>query len=394
VAIVSLFATYQNCSQSPDTTSQSMLQQAAENLPFAYVATADTISYMSCTNMPTTLDTSAYYTFRVGAYNAGAGLSLSSAYQQATQFDTPTNRGQALSQSLANSGATLQLSIRQLGNFQNVLSGAGNAVAPGLDTGPFLSELDTNPMASQLGGLVNGAFNNFFQGSFLNFSGGSGLMQSSLIFMQSETAATSVRQDLNDPKALLTLTFTESAASGDTSARAPAGASDANVVYGVGYSVQFGPPPAYPGWATSDHRVLSSITEMDLGGGTLPQSGHQWHCPATLQFKIVQPSDIAPTATGSNFVCRMQPDPQMSSLSAADQATLTSIRNVLPIASWYVDMDNHCVIPKSSAALTSCYGNRSGPPYIEYVTGSCTAFNQSTLAIGNCPHWVSVCVRQ
>jgi hypothetical protein len=372
-----------------------MFNQAQQNLPFAFLATADTISYMSCTRMPTTLDTSAYYTFRVGAYNSGAGLSLTSAYGTATQYYSSVNRGQALSQSTANSGATLQLSVRQLGNFQNVLSGAGSAVAPGLDTGPFLSELDTNPLASQLGSLVNGAFNNFFQGSFLNFTGGNGLMQSSLIFMESETASYSVRAHLNNRQAILAMTFTESAAAADTSARAPAAASPASVAYGIGYLLQFTAPPAYPGWATSDPRVLQSVTEMDLGGGTLvPPTGLPWNCPATSNFKIVQPSDVFPTATGSNFVCNMQPDPQMSSLSAADQATMTAVRSVLPIASWYVDMTNHCVIPKTAAALTSCYGDRTGSVNIDYTSGSCTAFNQSTQVIGNCPHWVSICTRQ
>jgi len=400
LVIVGLLGTFQNCSQSLDTTGQDMLSQAQTNLPFAYVATADTISYMSCSRMPTTLDTSAYFSLRVGAYNAGAGLSLTSGFQQATQYYSPVNRGQALSQSTANSGATLQLSVRQLGNYQNVLSGAGSAVAPGLDTGPFLSELDTNPMASQLGSLINGAFNNYFQGSFLNFTGGTGLMQSSLIFMESETATLSVRQHLNNRQAILALTFTESAASGDTSARAPAGASDANVVYGTGYLLQFSAPPAYPGWATSDQRVLSSVTEMDLGGGTLPQPAHSWTCSASDQYKIVIPTDVFPTSTGSNFVCLKQPDPQLSSLSAADQARLTAIRNVLPVSSWYVDLANHCVVPKNSAALTSCYGDRSQilqngvPVNIEYTSGSCTAFDQSTQVIGNCPHWVSVCTRQ
>ena len=115
LVIVGLLGTFQNCSQSLDTTGQDMLSQAQTNLPFAYVATADTISYMSCSRMPTTLDTSAYFSLRVGAYNAGAGLSLTSGFQQATQYYSPVNRGQALSQSTANSGATLQLSVRQLG---------------------------------------------------------------------------------------------------------------------------------------------------------------------------------------------------------------------------------------------------------------------------------------
>jgi hypothetical protein len=392
VIIVGLFGTFQNCSQPLSTTANDMLQQAQLNLPFAYIATADEIAYMSCTSMPTSIDTNAYFSFRVGAYNSGAGLALTPTFLSQTQYYNPVYRGQALSQSLANSGATLQLAIRQLGNYQNVLSGAGGAIAPGLDTGPFLSQLDANPMASQLGALSAGAWQNYFQGSFLNFSGGTGAMQSSLVFMESETASVSVRTNLNNKKAVLGLTFTETAGAGDTSARAPISGSG-QAVYGTAYLAQFGLPSVDRSWPTSDQRVLSSISEIDMGGGTLPQQ-RPWSCPVTMQFKIVQPTDVFPTATGSNFVCQQQPDPNPASLSVSDQQILAAVRNVLPVGSWYLDMTNHCIIPKAQAALTSCYGNRTNSVNIDYTSGACTAFNQSTGVIGNCPHWLSICVRQ
>jgi hypothetical protein len=244
-------------------------------------------------------------------------------------------------------------------------------------------------MASQLGNLVSGQFQNYFQGNQFNFAGGTGLMESSVTYMQSETASISVRQRLQNRQALLGLTFTGTAGAGDTSARGPAGSNPGTSVYGVGYLIQFQNPT---GWAVSDQRVLSNISEIDLGGGTLPVT-HAWTCPASMQFIIVQPSDVYP-GTGANVVCSMTADPNPATLSASDQQIYYAIRNALPAGSWYLDMTHHCVVPKSQAALTSCYGDRTGLGNIDYSSKSCTPFNQSNQQIGNCAHWVSVCLRQ
>jgi hypothetical protein len=393
VALLTVFGllfTFQNCSQSLNNNIDEVLQQAYQDMPFAYVATADTISYMSCTRMPTAVDTAAYYTFRVGAYNAGAGLSLTSSFLQATSGYNAVARAEVLSQSTQNSGATLQLAVRQLGAYQNVLSGAGSAIAPGLDTGAYLMELDSNPIASQLGALTLGQWQNHFAGNSLSYHGGTGLMESSLLFMESETASLSVRTNLQNRQALLALTFTETAGAGDTSARSPSSATSASV-YGTGYLVTFSNPS---GWANSDQRVLSSVAEIDMGGNTLTQM-HGWSCPAALQYKIVQPSDLyLANSTGSQYNCVQGPDPDTSSMDATTLQYYNALRNVLPVGDWYIDMAHHCLVPKTQAALTSCYGDRTGLANVDYTSGSCTAFNQSTGAIGTCAHWVSVCLRQ
>lgn len=390
LTVLGLLFSFQNCSPTLNNSFDQVLQQAYQSMPFAYVATADTISYMSCTRMPSSVDTNAYYTFRVGAYNAGAGLTLTSSFLQATSGYNAVARATALAQSTQNSGATLQLAVRQLGAYQNVLSGAGSAIAPGLDTGAFLMELDSNPIASQLGALSLGQWQNYFQGNSLLYQNGSGLMQSSLMFMESETASLSVRTNLQNRKALLSMTFTETAGAGDTSARSPSSATSASV-YGTGFLLTFSNPY---GWAVSDQRVLSSVSEIDMGGGTLTQA-HGWTCPASLQYKIVQPSDLyLASSTGSQYNCIQGPDPDTSSMDSTTLQYYNAIRNVLPISDWYLDMTNHCVVPKTQAALTSCYGDRTGLANVDYTSGSCTPFNQSTGAIGTCAHWVSVCLRQ
>src|SRR5262249_48810924 len=111
-------------------------------------------------------------------------------------------------------------------------------------------------------------------------------------------------------------------------------------------------------------------------------------CASSLQFMIVQPQDV------TTVVCQLAPDPNPSSLTAAQQQTLAALRSVLPASQWYVDLTNHCVVPKGNAASASCYGDRTGLPPIDYASGSCVPFNPGTGTVGTCPEWVSICTRQ
>lgn len=67
LTIVGVLGTFQNCSQPLDTSANDVMMQAENNLPFAYQASLDTISYMSCSRMPlSALDTQGYFSFRAG----------------------------------------------------------------------------------------------------------------------------------------------------------------------------------------------------------------------------------------------------------------------------------------------------------------------------------------
>ncbi len=384
--VLGLLSSFQNCSEPLNDSADEMMQAALDAMPFAFQSTVDEVAYMSCTRM-TNFDQTAFFSFRAGAYNGGSGLALTPSFLSATQYYTSDMRAQVFQQSSANMGAQLQLAIRQVGNYQNVLSGNQGAVTPGQDTSIFLMELDQNPIASQLGALQMNQWQNYFSGNSFSYANQSGLMQASLEFMESETAALSVRTNLQNRQAALTLTFTSTNAAGDNSARGPAGAIG-STVYGTGYLINFQNPA---GWSVSDQRVLSSISEMDLGGGTLTLP-HAWTCPAGMEFMIIQPQDVFPTG---NIICHETADPAPSTLSASDQQIYFALRNALPASDWFIDMTNHCVVPTSNVAAASCYGDRTGLPPIDYVSTACTPFNQNTNggAIGTCPHWVSVCIR-
>src|SRR5262249_6722872 len=117
---------YQNCSQSPDSSSSSGLDSQGSymsSLPFAYDAKIDTLSYMSCSEMGSfTTDSApfnprAYFTFRAGAYNdATGGLSETADFYNATQYYANTDRGNALATSSLNASTLFSLSVRQPNN--------------------------------------------------------------------------------------------------------------------------------------------------------------------------------------------------------------------------------------------------------------------------------------
>jgi hypothetical protein len=56
-------------------------------------------------------------------------------------------------------------------------------------------------------------------------------------------------------------------------------------------------------------------------------------------------------------------------------------------------MVTRCVVPTGNAANSSCYGNLNGTA-IDYTSGACIEYNQSTQVLGDCPHWISLCFRQ
>lgn len=384
VIVVGLLLTFQNCSQPLDQNANQTLQAFKNGLPFAYSAKIDTIAYMSCSRVPSGYDPLAYFTFKVGAYTAGSsGLGLNDTFLSATKYYSTDYRATAFAESEANQGAMLQLSIRKSNDYQTPVSGNQQALHVGQDLGPFLSELDTNPIASQLAVLGSNQFKNYFSGNTADFANGTGLMQSSLGFLQSETTITSVRSLLQTNQALLALTYTATADPASKDARGPNGTTKSGI-YGTGYKIGFRTPSGWSG----DNRVLSSVTEMDLGAGTTPAI-RQWTCPPSMQFMIVRREDVAPIG---NILCNQAPDPAPGTLSASDQKILTALRNVLPSGDWYIDMQYHCVVPTSVINATPCYGDRTNMVPIDYTSTSCTAFDGTN--VGNCPHWVSVCLAQ
>jgi hypothetical protein len=391
VVIGGLF-TFQNCSQPLTSSFNDMMLTAQSGLPFAYKTRMDTIGYMSCSLLGSSYDDSAFFTFRAGAYRTDgtSGIGLTDTFIAATQAYTFETRQAAFANSDQNSGAMPQLAIRQLGSYQNVLSGNGTAVNIGQDIGPMLGSLDQTPFNSTLAGLTNGSYVNSFPGSSSQLLYGP-LVASSLNFSQSETLMSSVRSSLSNGKSLLALTFTTTADPSSSEARGPDGPIT-SPVYGTGYKIRFQNPS---GWVTSDARVLASVQETDLGGNT---SGalSAWTCSPSSQFLIIRAEDVSPAGT---IYCPPIPDPTSFS-DSSEQAIHDAVRQILPVEDWWLNMQYRCISPKSTIASTSCYGpvgaappagTTTTTPAIDYSSGACTPFTNNVL--GTCPHWLSVCTR-
>lgn len=361
---------FQNCSTPGEEGdgSNSSLSSYTDGLPFAYKASLDTVSYMSCSRMKSSYEPRAFFTFRAGAYTNMAGLEVTPEFLAATKYYSLQAKRSAFGDSLANSNTRLQLALRSASNLQSVV--VNGATQNGKSLGTMLSSLSASPLVDHLVTMKEGEKKHYFPSGSQDR-----LLASSLRFNDGDETAVAeeIRKVLRDNTALLALTFTDLDVEDDAKARGPAGVS-ADSAYGAGYQLQFGMPS---GWMTSEPRVLSSVNEVTLQG--FSNTGSSWSCPSSMQFKIVRPQDLASAGSCQTTVDYYTNETQRLALDA--------IRRVLPVEDFYVDVVNRCVVPKShlGSEAQSCYGDRTGRGAINYTSSSCSG--------DSCPHFVSVCIK-
>lgn len=368
-AVLGSLLVFQNCSDTGLEEGESSLSSYMEGLPFAYKASMDTIAYMSCSRMKNSYEPRAFFTFRAGAYTPLSGLEITPEFAEATKYYTLQTKREAFGDSLSNSNTRPQLALRSSSNLQSVV--VNGAAKNGASLGTMLSNLSSSPVVEHLVTMQPGVKKNYFSSGAENR-----LLASSLRFNDGdeENVAAELRKILKNNEALLALTFTDTDNPDDAKARGPAGVST-NQAYGVGYQLRFGVPE---GWTTAEQRVLTTVHEVNLSQG-YPGTGGQWDCPASMQFKIVRPEDIADAGACSLAVDYYSNETQRVALEA--------IRRVLPVEDFYVDVVNRCVVPKAHIATESqsCYGDRTGRGDIDYTSSSCSG--------DSCPHHVSVCIK-
>lgn len=382
VSGVAVLLLYQNCAQTPDDASSFDSQSYTDTLPFAYDAKIDTIGYMSCSDMTnTSYEPRAYFTFRAGAYNSTTGgLGMTSDFRTQTQYYTNTDRGQALASSSLNANTLLSLSVRSTSNMQSPLYPADGTLSAGGNLDAFLPPLDSPDIAGPFASVNPGQYINYFPGP-----GSQRLMEASLRFLKSENDAQQNRNYFNGAAALLVAGYSGSADVLDTTLRVPAPATPTTPVnnrlaYGTGYRLNFALPVGY---SSGQLRVLSTagIQEVDLTTGNAKSA--TWDCGSNYEFMVVRPEDKA----AGRVICNAGVDRYLNS---TQQQALNVIRRVLRVEDWYVDLDNHCVMPKGTGG-DYCYGTTLGNKVIQYGVASC--YEDATSAT-KCPHFVSVCVRQ
>jgi hypothetical protein len=243
----------------------------------------------------------------------------------------------------------------------------------------MLPALESDEIAGPLGSLKPGVRLNYFPGS-----GDKRLLEGSLRFLKSENDSRGLRDTLDNKSAFLVTGFSDTPDPGETILRSPSNFNDATggepsktAVYGTGYGVGFG---LANGQTAGDRRVLATtgVSEINLENGAIANGN--WVCAQNYQFIVVRPEDIKSHKAN----CFTGVD---SAANASQRAALRAIRRVLRVEDWYVDVVNHCVVPKDTGDY--CYGANIGTRTIQYGLAQCT--NTTATA---CPHFVSVCMRQ
>ncbi|MAV90929.1 MAG: hypothetical protein CL676_05870 [Bdellovibrionaceae bacterium] len=377
LGVLSSLFFFQNCSSyDENSTGVTGFSSHIQQLPFAYKASLDTISYMSCSRMKSDYEKRAYFTFRAGAYTPSYGLSMNKDYLEETKYYSLESKANALSSNPKNTNTRLQLALRNTNNLQSIV--VNGSPSNGTSLGTMLSSLSASPIVDHLVTMQAGDVKHYFPSD-----SDDRLMASSLRFNDGseENVVGEIRKMLRDRQALLALTFTDTDNPDDKTARGPttvtgdstSTSSASNDVYGTGYQIQFKSPM---NWATAEQRVLSTVNEVNLSSG-FPSTGGSWSCPSSMQFVVVRNEDLATVSNCEVTVDYYTNDTQRLALDA--------IRRVLPVEDFYVDVVHQCIVAKNHIANQSCYGDRTGRGAIDYSSGSCSG--------DSCPHYVSVCVK-
>lgn len=372
---------------------------SSDNLPFAFDVAPDQIAYMSCSDTGNSVNKRAFFSFRVGAYSPlTSGLKFSEAFRalHPDAAQNPTRMINTAIDSPTSAYAQLQLSVRERKDYQSVLFDTSSAApVDGESFASMLPSLDNEIVLYDLASALEGTRVQYFP---LLEGLDNRLLEGTLAFMSTEAVAAQLRTKfLND--AFLTLTYTDSREPGAYTARGPSEENKTSA-YGVGFGLGFGDGfvPTTVNMAGSpsvgnvqfissggQNRVFWIDREVDLLTGK--SRGTDWECSTKYQFMIVRAGDEG-TAAAPN--CRKLYDDVDAETVRGDVYRV--VRNVLPSSDWWIDWANRCAIPKTGG----CYAERNPKPVINYGKTKDPAGMACGPghANGECPHFVSICVRR
>lgn len=421
-AMLFLVFGFQNCTQYPEGDGD-MFSKESKDMPFVIDSTVDQIAYMSCPRMATTegpIDNDMYFSFRVGAYRFG-GMKLTDQFYTTNAKRTPERLADLLVHSPANSNTVLQLAVRSVANLNSLVTGGTSK--PGMDYQNMLAPLKANEVYKN---IIDSGFSTRTMKPtgkrvkyLRNGTGYGARMEGSLNFGLSESLQDAVRtQFLGAGKAMLTLTYLEPSAptggstdnqAADTNVRNPGTVfpeekNNQGLAYGVGFDVRFNQPPGgargrikiNPVTQTASEdipypsNILTQVQERNLLTGA---SGgvNQWVCPDPLRFRIIRFGDANDPIHG----CKRGPDKNL-----ATNFELQIARNVFKVEDWFIDMENHCLIPKRPGGTNnSCYGEVDKVAYVQYDYTSSAGCDPHSTGDSNglnskiCLAWATVCYK-
>lgn len=381
VAVSLSAALLSGCTSPAESSASDVVTTASKTLDFAYDTSVDQLTHMSCTNMPMSsplpFNGSAYFTFRMGAYNSG-GITLKDSFYSALKKFSFDSQAEVLAGSAANTNTILQLAVRSRENRQAIKVRSGTTAVSGQDYFNMLGTLGASDISQTLvQNPANGRVKHIRNGS-----AGGYYLEGSLYFTQGAAVVQDVRdftQGIGSTGAgMLAVTYTNGT---DFNARSPADVTKGStvnkqvVVYGRGYIPTFSQPAVSGLYTSYPRNTVTAINESSLDGTTLSPLP-SWTCPATLQLRIVRLEDLG--KAGAN--CVRQSDPQVLT------PELKLVRNTLRVEDWYVDLARRCMIPKHAGA--GCYGPITD---IKYSMGD--ACGTDGAGNSNCVQYASTCYR-
>ncbi|UOF00527.1 hypothetical protein [Bdellovibrio reynosensis] len=349
-------------------------------IPFAFEATFDTITYNSCAETQIR-NNPAFFSIKAGSYSTG-GISVKNEFfdyadqnfkplYPATQLSDNQYKS-FLADSPKNNGATPTMAVRVKNSLTDVYT-ATSKVELWTDVVPLVGNLTDSLVMDSI--ATKGVSANYFP-----FSPEQRVMEANLNFNSSEELAEEFR-NIFMSSGVLSLTYMSDATE-IYKVRAAADTYPVKSAYGKGYTLTFAPYAMAGAAINNPSRVLSSVGENDL---SVSGAGRSWSCGRV--FKVVRAQDAATLCPAHTY---------NDLKNSAIRSELAIARRHLRADQWDVNVSQRCVVPKGGV---SCYKEESvaGAPVVEYdLTKECFRPNGSyggAIPNSKCMHFVTVCTR-
>jgi hypothetical protein len=385
--------TFQNCGKAgfdsvSSETKLSLGQVSAEKAasPFAYKATFDEISHMSCYNQGSdnVQPSKGYYTFHVGGFSSGGGINVTPEFLSYAKTNLkPLSPGapitndqikQFLADTPINQGATVLFAGRMNKKLTSIAY-PDSVPAPryGTDYVTMSIDLTDDRMSNQL--VSNGGVNqNFFPVAPIISPMTTRNFESRILYTNFYEVA-GIREYLRSG-GLLTLTFPTSIS--NTSPRSPGNADE--FAYGTGYRISMA--GNYTGEGVSDN-LLTGVEEFSLENDRA--TGAQFTCDIRLRIFRKNEGCTAESA-GLNR-------------DAAYYARLARVRRHLKAEYWDVNLDPRymCAVPKYGDCYPPTKFSNGTLLPVAYDGGACYDATNKSIWDGRtppnnwCMNYVSIC---
>lgn len=396
---LSVLFVFQNCAE-PLELSETDASTYSDSLPFAYDTKVDTFAYMSCNTESQDFDPRAIFNFRIGAYEPNSGIKLTDEFKKATGSFSANAKREALARSPTNSGAILQLAIRNSSaDYQQIMLNNSGSVQLGKDIENYLSNtpLDAPGIASRLVELQDGERVNYFRGT----PGLEGrFLEQSLRFNQVLKSVTDKMAGSTGSRVVMSYTSENNSLT--YFARGPNNADLKRTIFGTEFRTTFAAPQRITNGvamntASDRNRILISLGVIDITKKNTSAEA-MWSCPPEYRYMVVRPEDASKPITGctaaqaaANPACRICDVTGWSfdNAPAGRERELEILRRVIRVEDYYVNMARRCIVPKDGARNT-CYPTNATTLNIAYDGTICN--DDAANGVYTCPNFVSVCV--